>query len=96
MDTQERIFNTLWTLKKNGYSEATLKAKGERLRYLAKHVNLDDPEAVKEHIAKQTEHKLKFTSERTNPFLYVRTKNEIRWLSGVPLFQLGSVAITAP
>jgi len=46
-----RIFKTLWTLKKNGYSEDTLKAKGHRLRYLAKHVNLDDPEVVKGYIA---------------------------------------------
>ncbi len=44
----------MWTLKKNGYSEATLKAKGERLRYLAKHVSLDDPEVVKGYIADQT------------------------------------------
>jgi integrase len=45
----------LWTLKKNGYSEATLKAKGERLKYSAKHVSLDDPETVKEYTAiKQT------------------------------------------
>jgi len=37
-----KIFKTLWELKKAGHSEDTLKAKGHRLRYLAKHVNLDD------------------------------------------------------
>jgi hypothetical protein len=46
-----KIFKTLWALKKSDYSEATLKAKGERLRYLAKHVNLNDHEAVKEYIS---------------------------------------------
>ena len=46
-----RIFQTLWELKKDGYSEDTLKAKGQRLRFLAKHVDLDDPEAVKGFIA---------------------------------------------
>jgi len=51
---EAKIFNTLWALKKNGYSEATLKAKEERLRYLANPVNLDDPEAVKECVANQT------------------------------------------
>ncbi len=46
-----KIFKTLWQLKKDGYSEDTLKAKGDRLRYLAKRVDLDDPEAVKGFIA---------------------------------------------
>ena len=34
-----KIFGTLWELKKRGYCDITLKAKGERLRHLAKHVN---------------------------------------------------------
>jgi len=49
-----KIFATLWELKKRGFSDITLEVKGERLRYLAKHVNLDDPEAVKGFIANQT------------------------------------------
>lgn len=49
-----KILNTLWSLKKEGQSEDTLKAKGHRLRFLAKHVNLDDPEAVKGYIANQS------------------------------------------
>ena len=48
---QAKIFETLWELKKSGQSEDTLQAKGDRLRYLAKRVNLDDPEAVKGFIA---------------------------------------------
>jgi len=48
-----RIFRTLWELKKGGQSEGTLRAKGDRLRYLAKRVNLDDPETVKGFIANQ-------------------------------------------
>jgi integrase len=50
-----RIFKTLWTLKKEGQSEDTLRAKGDRLRYLAKHVDLDDPEAVKGYIASRSD-----------------------------------------
>jgi len=46
-----RIFSTLWELKKGGQSEGTLRAKGDRLRFLARHVDLDDPEAVKGFIA---------------------------------------------
>ena len=48
-----RIFATLWELRKRGFSDITLKVKGERLRFLAKHVNLDDPEDVKGFIANQ-------------------------------------------
>jgi len=50
-----KIFKTLWELKKEGCSEDTLKAKGHRLRYLAKHSNFDDPEAVKGYIASRTD-----------------------------------------
>ena len=46
-----KIFKTLWELKKDGQSEDTLRAKGDRLKFLAKHVDLDDPEAVKGFIA---------------------------------------------
>ena len=49
-----KIFRTLWELRKGGQSEDTLKAKGHRLRYLARHVGLDDPEAVKGYIANQS------------------------------------------
>lgn len=40
-----KIFKTLWELNKSGQSEDTLRAKGDRLRYLAKRVDLDDLEA---------------------------------------------------
>jgi integrase len=48
-----RIFEVLWQMKKDGYSESTLETFGRRLRYLAKHVNLGSPESVKEFIAEK-------------------------------------------
>jgi len=48
-----RIFRTLWELKKAGQSEDTLRAKGDRLRYLARHADLGDQEAVRGFIANQ-------------------------------------------
>jgi hypothetical protein len=48
-----RIFEVLWQMKKDGYSEGTLGTFGRRLRYLAKHVNLGSPEDVKEFIAEK-------------------------------------------
>ena len=43
----------LLELKAQGYSEATLRAMGRKLRGLAKNVNLQDPEAVRTYIADQ-------------------------------------------
>jgi len=45
-----RIFEVVWELKKLGRKETTLKPIARRLRYLAKHVDIDDPEKVKEYI----------------------------------------------
>jgi integrase/recombinase XerD len=38
-------------MKKNGYAETTIEITAKRLRMMAKHVNLDEPEKVKEYIA---------------------------------------------
>ena len=47
------IFQVIYHLKKLGYSDSTLVPMAKRLQRLAKHVNLRNPEAVKEFIAKQ-------------------------------------------
>jgi hypothetical protein len=49
---QRGIFEVLWQMRKDGYSENTIKPIGRRLRNLAKHANLDNPEKVKDFIAK--------------------------------------------
>ena len=46
-----KIFNTGWSMKKEGYAETTIKITVKRLKYLARHVNLDEPEKVKGYIA---------------------------------------------
>ena len=40
-------------MKNDGYSESTIEPIGKRLRALAKHVDLNDPERVKEFISRQ-------------------------------------------
>lgn len=50
--TAQRVFEVLWEMKKDGYSENTIKPIGIRLRNLAKHVNLDKPEEIKSFIAR--------------------------------------------
>jgi integrase len=49
---QGKILEYAWWLKKRGRSEETIKPRVRRLRALAKHCNLMDPEAVKETIAR--------------------------------------------
>ena len=49
----DHILNFLWFLKKEGYKESTILNYSKSLRDIAKHVNLDDPEAVKDYIAKK-------------------------------------------
>jgi integrase len=51
-DAYGKIFDFLWHLSKQGYSERTIKSYSEKLKYLAKHANILDPEAVKEFLAK--------------------------------------------
>ena len=48
-----RILNVIWELKKRGYAEKTIEGYSKRLKMLAKHVSLDNPEAVKTFIANQ-------------------------------------------
>lgn len=43
--------NTIWQLKKQSYADSTLKAYDSRLRQLAKHVDLDNPEAITSFVA---------------------------------------------
>ncbi len=48
-----KIVKTIWELKKQGYAHYTLKAYDSRLRGLAKVINLDKPEEIKEYVAKK-------------------------------------------
>ena len=47
-----RVFQVLWQMKKDGYSENTIGPIGRRLRNLAKHVSLNNPDEVKGFIAR--------------------------------------------
>ena len=49
----EQIFNALWCMKKDGLAESTIRVTDRRLRMIAKSVDLDDPEKVREYLAKK-------------------------------------------
>ena len=47
----EKIFNTLWCMKKDHLAESTIKVTDRRLRMMAKTVDIDNPEKVRECLA---------------------------------------------
>jgi integrase len=49
----EKIFNTLFQMKKDRFAETTIKVTDRRLRMMAKTINLDSSEEVKEYLAKK-------------------------------------------
>jgi integrase len=51
-EAKDKILQYAWWLKKKGRSEDTIKSRVRRLKGLAKHCNLMDPEAIKETLAK--------------------------------------------
>ena len=46
-DVKGKIFETLWSMKKNGYSEYTIKFTSKALKLLNKHCDLNNPESIK-------------------------------------------------
>ena len=50
---ENRIFNVVWNLKTSGYSDNTIEGYSKRLKMLAKHTDLDNPERVKSYIPRQ-------------------------------------------
>ena len=50
-ELRENLVMVCWSLKREGYAESTVTATGKRLRNLARHVNLSEPENVKSYIA---------------------------------------------
>jgi integrase len=51
----EKIFNALWCMKKDGLADSTIRVTDRRLRMMGKVVDLDDPEKVREYLAKKKE-----------------------------------------
>jgi integrase len=49
---KEEIFQVIWELKKQGLSKYTIENTNKKLKVLAKHCNLNNPETVREFIAK--------------------------------------------
>ena len=48
-----KVFSTLWYMKKEAYADSTIGAVGNRLRHLSRNCNLNNPEDVKGFIARK-------------------------------------------
>jgi integrase len=76
---KNRIFNVVWKLKSNGYSDNTIQGYSKRLNMLSKHANLDNPETVKNCIARQDGWSNAYKEAMVNAYVhYVRMYN-LHW-----------------
>ncbi len=76
--TAQRIFQVLWQMRKDGYSENTIKPIGRRLRNLSKHADLGKPEDVKEFIAK-VDWSNGYKENMVNAYNHYATSHCLRW-----------------
>jgi len=74
-----RIVNTLIKLKNRGLAEGTLRNISFNLKHLAKHTNLDNPESVKEYIAKK-DCANSFKTNLVKAYNYYALVNGIKWI----------------
>ena len=49
----EKIFNALWSMKKDGLADTTIRVTDRRLRMMSKVVDIDYPEKVREYLAEK-------------------------------------------
>lgn len=49
----EKIFGALWSMKKDGFADVTIRVTDRRLRMMAKCVDIDDPEKVRGYLARK-------------------------------------------
>jgi len=74
----EKIFNTIWEMKKLHYAETTIAVTNRRLKLIAKTANLDNPEKVTEYLA-NIQVKNSYKESLANAYYrYVRFNN-IKW-----------------
>jgi integrase len=74
-----KIVNTLIKLRRKGLAEGTLRNISFNLKHLAKHTNLDNPEAVKEYIAKKRCAN-SFKMNLVKAYNYYAVVNGIQWI----------------
>lgn len=74
----EKIFNTIWQMKKHHYAKTTIAVTDRRLRLIAKTANLDNPEEVTECLANMQVKNSYKESLASAYFRYTRFNN-IKW-----------------
>jgi integrase len=74
-----KVLNVLWKLMKDGYAETTIKGYSKRLKMLAKHANLDNPEAVKSYIATQDNWSNAYKESCVNAYSHYVREHGLSW-----------------
>ena len=89
MSTSQKIFNVVWTLKKQGYrrrnrehvvyADSTLRKIGKRLRLLSERVCLDEPEKVMEFLIDFEGWKNSYKEDVANCYDHYARINGLSW-----------------
>lgn len=74
-----KVLNVLRKLKRGGYAETTIKGYSKRLKMLTKHVNLDNPEAVKSYIATQNNWSNAYKESCVNAYSHYVRDHGLSW-----------------
>jgi len=83
----DRIFNALWGMKKDGLADTTIRVTDRRLRMICKVVDLDNPERVREYLAKK-EGKNSYLEGLADAYCRYARYNGVAWVK--PLFKRSS------
>jgi len=74
-----KILNVVWELTKRGYAEKIIEGYSKRLRMLAKHISLDNPEAVKAFIANQKSWSNAYKESCANAYTHYVKEYGLSW-----------------
>jgi integrase len=83
----ERIFNALWSMKKDGLADTTIRVTDRRLRMMGKAVDLDNPEKVREYLANK-KGKNSYLEGLADAYCRYARYNGVAWVK--PLFRRSS------
>lgn len=76
---EPRLFQVIWKLKTQGYSERTLKGYSKRLRLLARNTDVDNPMAVKNFIASQERWSNAYKEGVVNAYVHYVREYGLSW-----------------
>jgi hypothetical protein len=74
-----RVFSVIWSLRRRGYAKNTIEGYSKRLKMLAKHVDLDNPESVNIFVANQESWSNAYKESCVNAYTHYVRENGLSW-----------------